>query len=144
MKKRLILLCCLFVIAYAGVTKPVHKARHGYRKINKVRVQYGLASFYDNKFIGRKTASGNKYSQMRLTAAHNHVPLGTWLRITNVKNKKNVIVRVTDRLHRKNTRIVDLSRSAATELGTPARGLLKVKVEILGRSRPLARQSEAG
>lgn len=132
------------MIAHAGITQPVHKAHRSYRKANKVSVQYGIASFYDNKFIGRKTASGNKYSQMKLTAAHNHVPLGTWLRITNIKNKRNVIVRVTDRLHRKNRRIVDLSRSAATELGTPARGLLKVKVEILGTSRPLARQSEAG
>ena len=140
MRKRLILLVCsLLIITHAGVTQPVHKAHRTYRKGNKASIQYGIASFYDNKFIGRKTASGNKYSQMRLTAAHNHVPLGTWLRITNVKNKKNVIVRVTDRLHRKNRRIVDLSRSAATELGTPARGLLKVKVEILGKSRPLAR-----
>jgi rare lipoprotein A len=60
--------------------------------------------------------------------------LGTWVRVTNLKNRKTVVVRVTDRLHHKNPRLVDLSKSAAKKLGYTGEGLTKVKVEVLGKN----------
>jgi peptidoglycan lytic transglycosylase len=99
-------------------------------------VQYGIASFYADKFEGLTTSTGEKFSQKKLTAAHNTLPLGTWIRVTNLRNKKTVIVRVNDRLHHRNTRLVDLSREAARRLGYISNGLAKVKVEVLGTRKP--------
>ena len=99
-------------------------------------VQYGIASYYADKFEGLPTSTGEKFSQKKLTAAHNTLPLGTWIRVTNLRNKKSVIVRVNDRLHHRNTRLVDLSREAARRLGYISNGLAKVKVEVLGSKKP--------
>jgi rare lipoprotein A len=66
-----------------------------------------------------------------LTAACNVLPLNTWIRVTNLRNSRAVIVQVNDRLHPKNKRIVDMSRIAATQLGYIGRGLTQVKVEVL-------------
>ncbi|MEO6914776.1 MAG: septal ring lytic transglycosylase RlpA family protein [Chitinophagaceae bacterium] len=113
--------------------KPARKsvARLKPRKTSKV--EYGTASFYSNRFIGRKTASGETFSQKKLTAAHNSAPLGSYLRITSIKTRKSVIVKVTDRLHKRNRRIVDLTRAVAQKLGNSGKGLIKVKVELLGQ-----------
>lgn len=100
------------------------------------RVQYGTASFYSNKFNGRKTASGEIFSQKNLTAAHNSLPLGTWVKVTNMRNKRTVVVRVNDRLHPRNRRLIDLTRTAAGQLGYVKSGLTRVKLEILGK-KPL-------
>lgn len=100
------------------------------------KVQYGTASYYHDKFQNRLTASGEKFDQKKMTAAHNGVPLNTWIRVTNLSNNKSVIVRVNDRLHRKNTRLVDLSNVAAKNLGYFGQGLTRVKVEVFGRKRP--------
>jgi len=97
-------------------------------------VQYGTASFYSNKFQGRPTSSGEPYDKNKMTCAHNSLPLGTWVKVTNLRNKKSVVVRVTDRLHHKNKRVVDLSRMAASKLGYVGRGLTRVKVEVVPKS----------
>lgn len=98
---------------------------------------YGQASFYANKFNGRKTASGELFNQNKLTCACNAVPLGTWLRITHVKNKKSVIVKVNDRIHPKMRRVVDLSSAAAKKIGiTSSNGVGRVMVEVLGKTKP--------
>ena len=94
-------------------------------------VQTGVASYYHSKFEGRPTASGEPYDQTKLTAAHNKLPLGTMIKVTNLRNKRSVIVKVNDRLHHRNTRVVDLSRAAAASLGFISRGLARVKVEVL-------------
>ena len=99
-------------------------------------MQYGVASYYHDKFQNRLTASGEKFDQKKMTAAHNGLPLNTWIRVTNLHNNRSVIVRVNDRLHRKNTRLVDLSNMAAKDLGYLGNGLTKVKVEVFGRKRP--------
>jgi rare lipoprotein A len=99
----------------------------------KAKVQYGIASFYSNKFNGRKTANGEIFSQQKLTAAHNTLPLGTWVRVTNLRNKKTVIVKINDRLNAKNKRLIDLTKLAAQKLGFVKSGLTRVKVEILGK-----------
>ena len=99
-------------------------------------VQYGTASFYHNKFEGRKTATGEIFSQKKISAASNRFPLNCWVKVTNLKNKRSIILRVNDRMHHLNKRLIDLSRSAAAELNYTGRGLTKVKVEYLGRKRP--------
>lgn len=97
---------------------------------------YGTASFYANKFNGRMTANGDIFSQDKLTAACNVLPMGTLIRVTNLRNGRSVIVRVNDRMHSKMKRVVDLSRSAAQKLNFIKSGLTKVKVEVLGNKNP--------
>ncbi|MBS1511457.1 MAG: septal ring lytic transglycosylase RlpA family protein [Bacteroidetes bacterium] len=99
---------------------------------------YGLASFYANKFNGRRTASGEIFSQNKFTCACNVLPLDTWIRVTNLHNGRTVIVKTNDRLHPRMKRIVDLSKAAATKLGYTGRGLARVKVEVLGKKPPQA------
>ena len=103
-------------------------------KVNpqKPKVLFGTASYYADKFNGRQTASGENYDGKKATAACNVLPLGTWIRVTNLQNKRSVIVRVNDRLHPKMKRIVDLSRSSAERLGYTGLGLTDVKVEVMG------------
>lgn len=101
----------------------------------EIIIKYGIASFYAHKFNGRKTANGNIYSSVKFTAACNVLPLGTWVKVTNIKNDKSVIVYINDRLHPKNKRLIDLSKAAAHQIGFVARGITKVKVEVLGKLR---------
>jgi rare lipoprotein A len=103
------------------------------KKVKKTAIQYGIASFYSNSFQGKKTSSGEIFSQKKLTAAHNTLPLGTYIRVTNLKNGKTVVVKVNDRLHHRNKRLVDLSYAAAQKLGYVKSGLTRVKVEVLGK-----------
>jgi rare lipoprotein A len=91
----------------------------------------GTASFYDEKFSGRKTATGDSYVQKKVSAACNILPLGTWVRVTNLKNMRSVIVQINDRLHWKNKRIVDLSLAGAQVLGYIKHGLAQVRLEVL-------------
>jgi len=95
------------------------------------RVFYGQASFYANKFSGRKTASGEIFDQKKLTCACNVLPLGTWIKVTNLKNGRSAIVKINDRIHPKMKRITDLSRAGAQKLGYISRGLTRVKVELI-------------
>lgn len=94
-------------------------------------VKYGIASYYAKKFGGRKTSSGRPYNSKSLTAACNVLPLGTWVKVTNLRNGRSVIVQINDRLHRKNRRLIDLSKYAAQKLGFVSRGITRVKVEVL-------------
>lgn len=102
----------------------------------KTKVLFGRASYYAEKFNGRQTASGEHYDSKKATAACNVLPLGTWIRVTNLKNGRKVVVRVNDRMHPKMKRIVDLSRISAERLGYISNGLTDVKVEVMGVKRP--------
>ena len=104
--------------------------------VSKPRVLYGTASFYSNSFHGKKTANGEIYSQKKMTAACNVLPLGTWIRVTNLRNGKSVVVKINDRLHSRMKRVVDLSREAADKLNYIRSGLTRVKVEVLGKKKP--------
>ena len=95
---------------------------------------YGVASFYADKFIGKKTSSGELFSQKKLTCAHNTLPFGTMIRVTNLANDSSVVVRVNDRLNQRNPRIVDLSKSAAKKLKFSGRGILKVRVALVNQA----------
>jgi rare lipoprotein A len=105
-------------------------------KNDKTKILYGTASYYSNKFQGRKTANGEIFDHKKMTAACNVLPLGTWIRVTNLKNKKSVIVKVNDRLHHKTKRIIDLTKAGALALNFVKSGLAKVKVEVLGKKKP--------
>jgi rare lipoprotein A len=97
------------------------------------RVFYGQASYYANKFNGRRTASGETFDQKKFTCACNVLPLGTWVKITNLRNKRTVIVKVNDRIHPKMRRVADLSTAAAQKLGYISGGLTRVKVEVVDK-----------
>ena len=103
---------------------------------SKPKILYGTASFYANSFNGKKTASGETFSQQKFTAACNVLPLGTWIRVTNLYNDRSVLVKVNDRLHSKMKRVVDLSRSAAIKLNYIQSGLTRVRVEVIGKKKP--------
>ena len=93
--------------------------------------QLGMASWYGSAFQGRTTASGEDFDMNDLTAAHRNLPLGTLLRVTNLRNKRSVIVRVNDRGPVPEDRIIDLSYAAAQQLSFETRGLAQVKLEVL-------------
>lgn len=93
----------------------------------------GTASFYSNKFNGRKTASGEIFSNKAMTAANNFLPLGTKVKVTNLHNDQTVIVKINDRLHNRNKRLIDLTLAAAKKLGFEKHGTCKVKMELVGK-----------
>jgi len=133
MKNRACLLALLLITSGAmmATAQPRPRGKVSARKQKKTTAQYGTASYYSNKFQGRPTASGEPYDKEKMTCAHNSLPIGTWVKVTNMRNKRTVVVRVTDRLHHSNQRVVDLSRIAASKLGYVKRGLARVKVEVL-------------
>jgi rare lipoprotein A len=94
-------------------------------------VAAGKASYYAHKFEGRKTASGEKFSNKKLTAAHKTLPFGTRVKVTNKRNDKSVIVTINDRLPKKSKRLIDLSQAAAKELDLIRAGITTVQLYVL-------------
>lgn len=94
-------------------------------------IQSGVASFYGKAFHNRKTASGEIYDMWDYTAAHKHLPFGTLLKITNLQNGYQVIVRVNDRLPKSSKRVIDLSRGSAEQIDMIVRGIVDVTIEVL-------------
>ena len=101
------------------------------RAVSNRGTQTGLASYYADKYHGRTTASGERFDTNKLTAAHRTLPFGTRVRVTNLDNGKQVIVKVNDRGPFVNGRVIDLSRAAAKRVDMIRAGLAKVKVEVL-------------
>lgn len=97
----------------------------------RAQVQTGKASFYADKFEGIETASGEKYRHNKLTGAHKTLPFGTKVRVTNLSNDKSVELTINDRGPYVEGRIIDVSRSAAEQLGFENYGLADVKLEII-------------
>ncbi len=93
--------------------------------------EFGKASFYAMKFQFRKTASGERFNQFAMTAAHKALPLGTMLLVTNLENGKSVKVKVNDRGPFIKGRIIDLSRSSFAKIGDTEEGILSVKIETI-------------
>jgi rare lipoprotein A len=128
-----ILTCLIFLILYTFEGNAQGSARIQMSSKNIPDALYGTASYYANKFEGRLTANGEVFSQQKMTAACNVLPLGTWIKVTNLYNGRSVVVKVNDRLHYKNKRLVDLSKTAAKKIGYAGGGLTKVKVEPLSK-----------
>ena len=93
---------------------------------------YGIASFYSNYFYNRKTANQELLKKTEFTAAHRIYPFNTLIEVTNLANKKSVIVRINDRGPYKYGRIIDLTYAAAKKINIQKAGLVKVKLKIIG------------
>lgn len=96
--------------------------------------QVGRASWYGKEFQGHRTADGEKYNMNALTCAHRTLPLGSWVRVTNLNNRRTTFVRVNDRGPVPQSRILDLSYAAARKLGIG--GTARVKVEPVSTNDP--------
>ena len=106
--------------------KTGHRPRHW--------LEVGIASWYGAHFQGRTTAAGERFDMNQMTCAHPTLPMGTWLRVTNLKNRKAAFVRVNDRGPVVDGRIVDLSYAAAQVIGL--RGVGKVRLESVHDNDP--------
>jgi len=96
----------------------------------ELKIQEGIASYYGKRFHLRKTANGEIFNMTEMTAAHKNLPFGTMLKVTNLKNGREVWVRINDRLPQTSRRIIDLSKGAAEELKMVQDGIVKVKLEV--------------
>lgn len=94
-------------------------------------VQRGKGVWYGGKFHGRKTASGERFDKNAMTAAHKKLPFGTVVRVTNLRNKRSVKVRITDRGPYSKGRIIDVSEAAARKLAMIKSGVVPVKIEVI-------------
>jgi len=102
-----------------------------YPQIEVLEEVDGVASYYHNKFHGRRTANGERYNKREMTAAHRDYPFGTYVRVTSLESGNSIIVRINDRGPRIRSRTIDLSLAAATELDMIRRGLERVRIEVL-------------
>ncbi len=93
--------------------------------------EVGNASWYGEMFQGRLTANGEEFDMNKLTAAHRELPLGTWIKVTNLRNRKSVVVRVNDRGPVVPGRVLDLSYSAAKILKMAGHGVAKVRIDVV-------------
>jgi rare lipoprotein A len=100
--------------------------------------QVGTASWYGDYFEGRPTASGEPFNMYDMTAAHLTLPLGTLVRVTNLRNHRSVIVRINDRGPYVDGRIVDLSYNAARVLHFDQQGLQRVRLDVVPRHKAAA------
>ena len=114
--------------------RPENKAEKA--KVSKAsaksgKIQVGTASWYGKQFHGRQTASGDTYDMFQFTAAHRTLPLGTLVKVTNLRNGKWVIVKVNDRGPYVGHRVMDVSYGAAQMMGFRQRGIEKVRLEVI-------------
>ncbi|NDK54982.1 septal ring lytic transglycosylase RlpA family protein [Pontibacter fetidus] len=98
---------------------------------DNTQTQTGAASWYGSKYHGRKTSSGERYNKNDMTAAHNTLPFGTKVKVTNLANNESVIVRINDRGPYVGKRIIDVSEVAARKLDMHGAGVANVKVEVI-------------
>ena len=127
MKRLMVVLCAALIpvsCVFASGSRPQGQsgAMH--------RVQYGLASWYGQRFQDHLTASGVPFNKYELTAAHNTLPLGVRVRVTNLRNGRSVVVKINDRGPKIRGRIIDLSRAAARRIGFVRRGITPVKITV--------------
>jgi peptidoglycan lytic transglycosylase len=116
----------MVVSGCAGLTK-------GQADLDIGMKERGIASWYGDDFHGWVTASGEMYDMHTLTAAHRTLPLGTIVRVTNVVNGRNVVIRINDRGPYVNGRILDLSYAAAKRLDMLHDGISAIQLEVVGQ-----------
>ncbi|HEY7727995.1 MAG TPA: septal ring lytic transglycosylase RlpA family protein [Candidatus Eisenbacteria bacterium] len=93
--------------------------------------EVGIASYYTEREQGGRTASGTRYDDRALTAAHRTLPFGTRVRVTNLANGRSTVLTITDRGPFRKGRVIDVSRRAAERLGFRREGTARVRVEVL-------------
>ena len=132
-------------------TEPLHRwANRPYEAMGRkyvpltrvgVYTQRGTASWYGKRFHGNPTSSGEKYDMYKMSAAHPVLPIPSYVRVTNVANRRSVVVRVNDRGPFHAGRAIDLSYAAASKLGYLTQGSAEVQIEqIVPGGAPLAQQ----
>jgi rare lipoprotein A len=104
--------------------------------------QIGTASWYGDYFQGKATASGEPYNMYDLTAAHPTLPLGSWVRVTNLRNGRAVVVRINDRGPVVPGRIIDLSYNTARVLQFQSQGLQRVRLDVVRTSASQSQVSQ--
>ena len=117
-----------------GHPKPYKVLGNWYQPLPHARdfVERGDASWYGREFHGRKTSSGETYDMYAITAAHKTLPLGTYVRVHNLQNERKLTVKINDRGPFVRGRIIDLSYTAARELGVVGPGTAPVEIVALG------------
>ncbi len=105
------------------------------RYVKKGTVQYGKASWYGKPFHGRLTSNGERYNMYKMTAAHRTYAIGTILKVTNLKNRRSVRVRVNDRGPFYSSRMIDLSYGAAKKIGILKKGIGRIKIEVISSGK---------
>ena len=116
--------------------KPATKSTQAKRRTRPY--QAGTASWYGTYFQGRETASGEPYNMYDLTAAHPSLPLGTYVKVTNLRNGRAVVVRVNDRGPVVDGRIIDLSYQAARALHMEHQGIQQVRLDLVNEPQTVA------
>ncbi len=96
--------------------------------------QVGRATYSHKSLHGFRTANGERFDTQAMTAAHRNLKFNTYVRVTNLRNQRSVIVRINDRLPPRSRAIIDLTHKAARQLGMFYRGFTKVKLEIVDQS----------
>ena len=128
-------------------SESVHRQSGGTQQVSSVRTQkavkpkpyqVGTASWYGSDFDGRPTASGEPYNMFDLTAAHPTLPLGSWVRVTNLHNGRAVVVKVNDRGPIIPGRIIDVSYGAARALQFKEKGLQRVRLDVVPQPEAVA------
>ena len=115
------ILLLIVVAACGGAQKPERPGA----------VERGMATWYGGKLHGSMTASGERFDQEAMTAAHKTLPFNAIVRVTNLKNDRSVTVRINDRGPYARGRVIDVSRAAARELGMISDGVVPVTVEVV-------------
>src|SRR5579863_2709034 len=96
----------------------------------------GIATWYGTVFNGRRTASGETFDMYAMTACHPTLPFGSLVKVVNLKNKRSVVVRITDRGYLSEGRIIDLSYGAAKQLAMTEAGIAPVVLQVISRGQP--------
>ncbi len=126
----LICVGCASDVSYKNKTRAYTIAGEKYQPLNSANdySETGVASWYGGRFHGRKTASGERYNQNKMTAAHKTLPFGTRVRVKNLNNGKSVSVVINDRGPFTKGRIIDVSRAAARKLDMINSGTARVQI----------------
>ena len=136
MKRKLLVLSVLICAFLTSMAQKNTDSVALNKKRNVPVMQFGVASFYHDKFEGQRTCTDEIFTQKKLTAACNTLPLNCWIKVTNLRNNKSVLVRINDRMHPANPRLIDMSKMAAAALGYTGHGLTRVKIQYLGNKKP--------
>ena len=125
--RRLSPILTMFLLTITGCAATGHRSS----VVPESQAQVGFASFYHSRFNGARTASGERYDEKALMAAHRTLPFGTRVQVTNLGNGRSVVVTIVDRGPFAKGRIIDVSRRAARKLDFVRDGTARVRLEIL-------------
>jgi len=137
--KPMVICCICAMISGFPVYGAARMADPG--QVERPRVQYGVASWYGDREQGRPMACGEPFNEYAMVAAHRTLPLGTEVRVTNMRNGRSVVVRIMDRGPHVAGRAIDLSKAAAERLRFTHQGLAPVRIRVL--NKPIRQRREA-